>query len=87
MQVLSEAFETMMIEAVMKQVDQAVRDIERKYAVRSQYFNKKNACIYADISAPTLDSWIAMGLSISKINGSYCINRDDLDRFIQKYKM
>ena len=87
MQMLSDDFETRMIEIFTKQVDKSIRDIEKKYAIRMQYLNKKNACVYAGISAPTLDAWIAQGLPVSRINGAYCINREDIDRFIHNFKL
>lgn len=87
MQILSENFESILIELVGKQVDKSIREIEKRYAIRNRYLNKKNACVYAGISAPTLDSWIALGLPASKINGAYCIDQLDLDKFIEKFKM
>lgn len=87
MEILSPEFETHLVEILTKEVQKMVRVIEENYAIRSQYLNKKNACIYANISAPTLDNWINMGLEVSKINGSYVINTDDLNKFIAKYKI
>jgi len=87
MQVLSKDFEDRILNEVSTQVRKAIVQIENNYAVRSEYFNKKNACIYADITAPTLDKWIAKGLEIAKINGSYCIKKTDLDEFIEAHKL
>lgn len=87
MQILSDNFETMLIELVGRQVDKSIKEIEKKYAIRNRYLNKKNACQYAGISAPTLDSWIEQGLSVSKINGSYCIDLIELDKFIEQHRL
>lgn len=85
MQIMSDEFENMVLDSISKQVNDTLRQIENKYAIRSEYFNKKNACIYADITAPTLDKWIAKGLKIARVNGSYCIKKSDLDLFIEKH--
>ena len=87
MQILSDNFENVLIELVGRQVDKSIKEIEKKYAIRNRYLNKKNACLYAGISAPTLDEWIKNGLSVSKINGSYCIDQLELDKFIAKFQI
>lgn len=85
MQVISKDFERKLLESVNRQVDQTIRLIERKYAVRNEYFSKTNACTYADIEYPTLEKWIKQGLPISKVGGKYLIKRSDLDEFILKH--
>lgn len=87
MKVVSQDFEDMLFGEINKQVAVTLRRIEENYAVRSEYFNKKNACIYADITSPTLDKWIAQGLKIAKINGSYCIKKSDIDEFIENHEI
>lgn len=87
MQLLSNEFEEKIMSEINKQVKKTLLHIENNYAVRTEYFNKKNACIYADVTAPTLDRWIAKGLKIAKINGSYCIKKSDLDEFIEKHTL
>lgn len=85
MQIISKEFEQELIDSVSKQVDQVVRLIEKKYAVRSEYFSKRNACTYADIEYPTLEKWLVKGLPIAKVGGKYLIKRSDLDQFVEKY--
>lgn len=87
MQIVSQEFEDRIFEAINNQVDKTVRLIEKKYAVRSEYFSKVNACIYADISHPTLEKWLAEGLPIAHIGGKYLVRRSDLDEFIERYLM
>ncbi|MGX6979085.1 hypothetical protein ACWN8V_07480 [Vagococcus elongatus] len=87
MQVLSEDFLLNLASSIEKKVDQTLRMIEKKYAIRSRYLKKKNACIYADINPRTLDKWLAKGLEISKIDGCYRIDTKDIDRFIKKYRI
>lgn len=43
MQILSDNFETMLIELVGRQVDKSIKEIEKKYAIRNRYLNKNNA--------------------------------------------
>jgi len=85
MQVVSQDFEDRIFESINKQVDQTVRLIEKKYAVRTEYFSKKNACTYADIEYPTLEKWLRKGLPIAKVGGKYLLKRTDLDEFIEKH--
>lgn len=87
MQVLSETFEEKLIDVVSNKVDSSLKSIEEKYAIRNQYMKKGDACKYAGISNPTLDSWIVMGLPVHKINGVTRIDRDDVDEFIAKYRI
>lgn len=87
MQVLSDDFLERMMDEVTSKTEKTLREIEKKYAIRSKYLSKTNACIYADISAPTLDNWLAMGLPIAKIGGVFRISTEDLDSFIEKHLM
>lgn len=87
MQVLSEDFSIELASSIEIKVEQTLRDIEKKYAIRSRYLSKKNACIYADIDPKTLDKWLAKGLEISKIDRCYRIDTKHIDEFIEKYKV
>ena len=87
MNVISEEFQQVLINEVTRQVDVAIREIIKTYAIRNRYLNKSKACVYAGITAPTLDQWLAKGLPISKIDGTYCIDTVDIDRFIKRHRI
>ncbi|MGO2084164.1 helix-turn-helix domain-containing protein [Vagococcus sp.] len=87
MQIISDQFTELLMENITSQVDKSIRLVEKQYAVRSRYLNKQNACVYADISAPTLDKWVAEGLPIAKINKCFRIDTKDIDKFIEEHTM
>ena len=57
------------MDKILSIVDKTVKNIDKNYAVKSRYFNKKNAFVYADIASAILDRWLAKGLRITKIGG------------------
>ncbi|MGO3652054.1 hypothetical protein [Vagococcus sp.] len=63
-------------------VDKNLKSIEKNYAVKSRYLNKKNACIYVDISEPTSEKWLVKGLPITKIDGTFRIDMQEIDKFM-----
>lgn len=87
MQILSENFMNNIADKIIKMVDKTLKNIERNYAVKSRYLNKKNACIYADISEPTLEKWLAKGLPITKVDGSFRIDTQEIDKFMIENRM
>lgn len=68
-------------------VAKTLKSIEKNYAVKSRYLNKKNACVYADISEPTLKKWLAKGLPITKVNGTFRIDIQEIDKFMIEKRM
>lgn len=82
MQVLSDNFMNKIMDKVLTMVDKTLKSIEKNYAVKSRYLNKKNACVYADIAPATLDRWIAKGLPITKIDGCFRIDVQEIDKFM-----
>lgn len=82
MQVLSDNFMNKIMDKILTMVDKTLKSIEKNYAVKSRYLNKKNACIYADIAPATLDRWIAKGLPITKIDGCFRIDVQEIDKFM-----
>lgn len=87
MQILSDGFLEKLYDAILDRVDKLLANIERRYVVRARHLSKKSACIYADISKPTLDKWLAKGLPISKIDGCFRIDSRDIDDFMDKHKI
>lgn len=87
MNVVSNEFEQHIINEVMRRVDCAVKEIERRYAVRTRYMNLENACIYADVSRPTLNDWLAKGLPVSQIGGAKRIDAYEIDKFIAMHRI
>lgn len=87
MQMLSDQFLENMMNNLTSKIDQSLRSIEKQYAIRARYVSKKNACIYANIAPTTLDKWLAKGLAISKIDGCYRIDIQDIDKFIEENKL
>ena len=87
MNVVSNEFEQHIINEVTHRVDSAVKEIERRYAVRNRYMNLGNACIYADISRPLLNEWLAMGLPVSQIGGVKRIDAYEIDKFMIKHRI
>lgn len=83
MQILSDQFLENMMNDITTKVDRSLRSIEKKYAIRARYVSKKNACIYANIAPTTLEKWLAKGLAISKIDGCYRIDVQNIDKFIK----
>lgn len=82
MQVLSDNFMNKIMDKILTMVDKTLKSIEKNYAVKSRYLNKKNACVYADIAPATLDRWIAKGLPITKIDGCFRIDVQEIDKFM-----
>lgn len=82
MQVLSDNFMNKIMDKILTMVDKTLKSIEKNYAVKSRYLNKKNACIYADIAPATLDRWLAKGLPITKIDGCFRIDVQEIDKFM-----
>ena len=82
MQVLSDNFMNKIMDKILTMVDKTLKSIEQNYAVKSRYLNKKNACVYADIAPATLDRWIAKGLPITKIDGCFRIDVQEIDKFM-----
>lgn len=80
--ILSDQFLNLIKEDISKQVNKTLKSIEKNYAVKSRYLNKKNACVYADIAPATLDRWIAKGLPITKIDGCFRIDVQEIDKFM-----
>ena len=87
MNILSNQFLELIREDISVKVDKTLKSIERNYAVKSRYLNKKNACIYADISPATLDKWLAKGLPITKVDGCFRIDTQEIDKFMIKNRM
>lgn len=87
MQILSDDFMNKILEDITSMVDKTLKSIEKNYAVKSRYLNKKNACVYADIAPPTLDKWLAKGLPITKIDGTFRIDIQEIDKFMIKNRM
>lgn len=79
--------------------DQVVRQIEQAFALiankvaddvvnginQKQYFNKKEACNYIDISFNTLKRLEEMGLPVINIDGIQFIRKVDIDRFMEEH--
>ena len=82
MQVLSDNFMNKIMDKILTMVDKTLKSIEKNYAVKSRYLNKKNACVYADIAPATLDRWLAKGLPITKIDGCFRIDVQEIDKFM-----
>lgn len=59
---------------------------EKEYG-SSGWLSIKRACKHADISYPTLQEWLGLGLPLYKINGTKRINIDELDSFIRKNRI
>ena len=87
MQVLSDNFMNKIMDRILIMVDKTLKSIEKNYAVKSRYLNKKNACLYADITPPTLDKWLAKGLPITKIDGTFRIDTQEIDKFMIENRM
>ncbi|MEG0619181.1 MAG: hypothetical protein RR557_07780 [Bacilli bacterium] len=87
MQILSDNFMNKIMDKILTMVDQTLKNIEKKYAVKSRYLSKSKACIYADISAPTLDNWLAKGLPVSKVDGCFRIDTQEIDKFMINSRM
>lgn len=87
MQVLSDNFMNKIMDRILTMVDKTLKSIEKNYAVKSRYLNKKNACVYADISEPTLEKWLAKGLPITKIDGTFRIDTQEIDKFMIENRM
>ncbi len=87
MQVLSDNFMNKIMDRILTMVDKTLKSIEKNYAVKSRYLNKKNACVYADIAPPTLDKWLAKGLPITKIDGTFRIDTQEIDKFMIENRM
>ena len=49
--------------------------------------NTNQACIYAGITKPTLDNWIADGLRCSRIGRCLRLKYSDIDRYMRKYEV
>lgn len=49
---------------------------------KQRYMNKKQTCIYLQISNNTLDSWIKSGLPVIRINGVIRFDSLEIDNWL-----
>lgn len=87
MQVVSDDFETWLIEALSQKVDQSIKEIEEKQAIQSEFLTLKKACVYTSTSYPTLKGWIKQGLPVTVLQGTQRIKRSDIDDFMAKHRI
>lgn len=55
-------------------------------AIKPEWLNIKDACVYAGVSRHTISRWIDSGMKVSRFGKRYLFKKDNIDAFIEGFE-